>query len=437
LRPYIQAGVIMQDLNDKATGDSLTATEWDQLPSEVQNVIEALGITLSSGDLNQLGKAIAGYVANGIFYTDSGAADAYVLSQVGSKQGPTAYTDGMRVSFLVTHTNTGASTVNVSGIGVADIVDKADAALGAGVLLTGQIVELYYSASYSAFVLLGARAMDMSSESLPFTFSSDANQTLTAIENLFGQIAISGSVLSAGRNLVVSNVPRLISVTNGESYTVTVKTAAGTGIPVAAGTSQIVACDGTNVIDPMTAVTSDGEYRSVQVITASGTWNKPAGLKRIKVTVVGGGAGGSTNASNSRGGGGAGGASIKTIEAASLGATESVTVGAGGAAGSAGGTSSFGAHCSATGGAALGTTLSNGGLPGVGSGGDLNLSGGGGDLSSTGGHCAQGGSSYFGGGGAGLVNPASYIGDAGRAAGSGGGGGAAGWTGVVIVEEFF
>lgn len=111
----------MEDLNDKITGDTLTATEWNQVPSEIQNVIEGLGITLSSGDLNQLGKSIAGYVANGTFYTDSGAADAYVLSVIGSKQAPPAYTDGFAVSFIAGNDNTGASTINVAGLGVKNI----------------------------------------------------------------------------------------------------------------------------------------------------------------------------------------------------------------------------------------------------------------------------------------------------------------------------
>lgn len=69
---------------------------------------------------------------------------------------------------------------------------------------------------------------------------------------------------------------------------------------------------------------------TLQVFTASGTWNKPAGLTAVVVHVNGGGGGDVTGA---------------------------------------GGTSSFGAHCSATGGAA------GSGNPGVGSGGDINLTG--------------------------------------------------------------
>lgn len=111
----------MQDLNDKITGNVLTAAEWNEVPSEIQNVIEGLGQVLSSGDLNQLGKGIAGYVANGTFYTDSGVADAYVLSVIGLKQVPTAYTDGFKVRFLAGNANTGASTINVASLGVKNL----------------------------------------------------------------------------------------------------------------------------------------------------------------------------------------------------------------------------------------------------------------------------------------------------------------------------
>lgn len=111
----------MQDLNDKITGSVLTAAEFVEIPSEIQNVIENLGQTLTSGDLNQLGKAIAGYVANGDFYTDSGIANAYVLTKIGLKQTAPAYTDGFFISFIAGNNSTSASTVNVAGLGVKNI----------------------------------------------------------------------------------------------------------------------------------------------------------------------------------------------------------------------------------------------------------------------------------------------------------------------------
>ena len=123
----------MQDLNDKITGDTLTAAEFVQPMSELQNVIEATGQTLSSGDLNQLGKGIAEYAASGAFYTDSGAADAYVLTAVGGKQAPAAYADGQTFTFVTANPNTGASTANPAGLGVKYIklADGTDPNAGA------------------------------------------------------------------------------------------------------------------------------------------------------------------------------------------------------------------------------------------------------------------------------------------------------------------
>jgi hypothetical protein len=123
----------MQDLNDKVTGGNLTAAEWNEVPSEIQNVIEATGQTLSSGDLNQLGKGVAEYAASGAFYTDSGAADAYVLTATGGKQAPAAYADGQTFTFVTANANTGASTANPGGLGVKNIklADGTDPGAGA------------------------------------------------------------------------------------------------------------------------------------------------------------------------------------------------------------------------------------------------------------------------------------------------------------------
>lgn len=55
------------------------------------------------------------------FYTDSGAANAYVLTPVSGNTNPTAYAVGMTVSAYITNANTGDSTINVAGLGVKDI----------------------------------------------------------------------------------------------------------------------------------------------------------------------------------------------------------------------------------------------------------------------------------------------------------------------------
>lgn len=179
---------------------------------------------------------------------------------------------------------------------------------------------------------------------------------------------------------------------------------------------------------------------TVQVFTANGTWNKPAGLSYAVIEVVGGGAGGvSCGADQSGPGGGAGGYARKIIDAGLLGATETVTIGAAGPSDNPGGTTSFGVICSATGG-------TPGGVGGVGSGGDINSTGqgsGSGSLADSTGS-GIGGNSFFGGGARGVYDSNGVDGEAYGGGGSGasnpGSGtnsGGNGFAGVCVVTEYY
>jgi hypothetical protein len=98
----------------------------------------------------------------------------------------------------------------------------------------------------------------------------------------------------------------------------------------------------------------------IEFFASSGSWTCPAGVEKVFVTVIGGGAGGSGNLSGggSGGGGGTGGMGAGLITV-SPGSTYTITIGSGGAgtntqsaAGGAGGSSSFGSNITATGGSA-------------------------------------------------------------------------------------
>jgi len=153
----------MQDLTGKITGGTLTAAEWNQLPQEVQNVIVDNGITLSNGDLDQLGDAIANYAHSGLYYTAAGT-NTITLTKVGAKRGLerlAAITDGALVIFRPANANTGATTVNVNGLGAKDVRRETDAVLAAGDLTTGRDAILRYEQSTDRFHLLdGSRALD-------------------------------------------------------------------------------------------------------------------------------------------------------------------------------------------------------------------------------------------------------------------------------------
>lgn len=211
-----------------------------------------------------------------------------------------------------------------------------------------------------------------------------------------------------------------------------------------------------------------------QVFTSTGTYTPTAGMLYCIIELVGGGGGGGATATtngvqiSAGGGGGGGGYSRKTVSAATIGASQSVTVGNGGTAGAVsagsggtGGTVSVGAIISATGGAggggsgAGGGNAANGGAGGVGSSGDLNTNGGAGGVGGGSGLASGsfaisgfGGSSYFGGNTAGIGGLSGQAaGNAGVNYGSGGSGGlcgvsgtqsagGAGAKGVVIITEY-
>lgn len=204
-----------------------------------------------------------------------------------------------------------------------------------------------------------------------------------------------------------------------------------------------------------------------QIFTASGTYTPSAGmLYCIMETLGGGGAGGGAasvaGSNHAGGGGGAGSLSILYANAAAVGASQVVTIGAGGAgvsgaAGGNGGNTTIGAICGGVGGfgGQAGVSASTFGTPGAGGTagtGDITgtgMPGGGGSIGSTAiyGPSGMGGSTIYGGGGPSLITGGTTPGNPGTGRGSGGSGGFSynaatpaaggnGMPGIAIITEF-
>ncbi len=205
----------------------------------------------------------------------------------------------------------------------------------------------------------------------------------------------------------------------------------------------------------------------IQVFTGNGTYTPTSGMLYCIVRCIGGGGGGGGGAtsgvgqSSTGGGGGAGEYSEGVFSAATVGASQAVTIGAAGAANSGatggnGGTSSLGALITSGGGSGGVTSAAGAGVGGLGgaggtggSGGSFRSKGGGGffgwALAGTFNTSGQGANSQYGSGGIGTFGGGTG-GNAAAGYGSGGGGfvtsnsaaaaGGAGTAGLIVVTEY-
>ena len=169
----------MSDINtSKVDGNTISASEFNQL-AEIDNLISTSGQTPSLTNLEQISIGSARYSSAGQFYTDSGTANAYVLSPVSPFKSPVSatagegYFNGMVISYRAGNANTGASTVNVNGAGVKNI-KKADGTTDPdrGQISTTEDTVLRYNGT--SFVIVDKR-----SNTPAFQAFKSSNQTVT------------------------------------------------------------------------------------------------------------------------------------------------------------------------------------------------------------------------------------------------------------------
>jgi hypothetical protein len=78
------------------------------------------------------------------YYVDSGAANAYVITP---SPAISAYAEGQRFVFRASANNTGATTLNVNGLGAIAVQTADGSALASGAILTGGYYEVVYDAN--------------------------------------------------------------------------------------------------------------------------------------------------------------------------------------------------------------------------------------------------------------------------------------------------
>lgn len=110
------------------------------------------------------------------YAADTGAADAYVVALAAA---PTAYTAGLRISFKATNANTGASTINVNGLGAKSIKRQNGTDLGAAEIGANNIVLIQYDGT-NFLLLSGATYGSVGTVAIPVPVASGGTAAATA-----------------------------------------------------------------------------------------------------------------------------------------------------------------------------------------------------------------------------------------------------------------
>lgn len=156
----------MEEIGVKVDGvDSLPASEFNNnVRNELQNAVTNSGQTLDAGNLNQLGQAMGRYGGGGgDFYTESGVANAYVLTPVPPFITSKVYFEGMRVMFVAGNDSTDAgSTINVNTIGSVALVDAKGNPIGEKYITAGDTFTAIHNLANNEFRIIS------SSRVLPF-----------------------------------------------------------------------------------------------------------------------------------------------------------------------------------------------------------------------------------------------------------------------------
>lgn len=127
----------MQDIATKTEGSQLTADEFNQIPSEIENAIISTGQTLTYSNLEQLATSLAIYSSKGDFYSTSGTANAITLSPISSMKSISSYSLGTKVRFIANSNNSDVVTISISNLTSVNLLNSSGSPLIANELLQG------------------------------------------------------------------------------------------------------------------------------------------------------------------------------------------------------------------------------------------------------------------------------------------------------------
>lgn len=447
-------------VNDKGSGSITTVGSLNTITTQLtgltnHSVLVGAGTTtITKLSVGSNGQVLVGATAADPAFATLTSSDSSISFTTGANTLSLQVAGGTSVVKTLTGNSGGAlspTAGNISTLGTGSITIA-----GSGSTLTTQLTGLT-----NHNVLIGAGSATITNVAPSSTSGVPLISQGSSSDPVFGTAVVAGG--GTGATSFTAYAP----VCGGTTTTGALQSAS-TGISTS---GFVLTSNGNAALPSFQASTSSGFTQVVsQVFTSNGTYTPTANMKYCIVEVVGGGGGSAGVASapstqvSIGGSGGGGGYARIVLSAATVGASQTVTIGAGGTAGASGansggngGTTSVGSLCVATGGIGGATSgpfaavflAAPGSAGGVGTTGDLLINGAGAGCGSGSGTTnniapAAGGNSYFGGGAQAGGSNTGFAGTAYGGGASGGGSvlgngpftGSAGFAGVVIVTEY-
>ncbi len=345
------------------------ANEYNSLRSENKESVLRAGLTLTSQDgtgedTTQQSQALFINGAGASSFQAAGTVDAVTLTPVTGVSGlklPPDYVSlhGARVGFYPIGTNTGNVTISIgqdagSQFGTKKALNEDGTELPASTLSDAIYAEFIFDetadTSNGAFILI------------PYSLASGGGGVIATLveKDLSNDATYVPKVTLDGTEVFYiddNGVPKKVSastVASGDTLKVDKDLSDNTDyVPTSAvdDTDQYYV-DKAGVPSKISGLDLKAQLTviDIQTLTSSGLWTKPASGTRVLVQIWGAGGSGGRAGAVEGGGGGGGGAYIQVwFDIGDLGATETVTIGAGGASvtidntdGNVGGNTTFG-----------------------------------------------------------------------------------------------
>ena len=239
-------------------------------------------IPLSQLDTNysQLAVAVNDALTYSNYFADTGAVNALVVTIVAPQT--FGYTAGVSLDVKVGNTNTGATTINVNGLGIKNVTTQSIGALVSGQLVVGGIYTLKYDGTQ--FQIVGSNVSPLGVSATKVKAASTTRSSITVLANdpdLVYAIPIAGTYAYELIAYPVQSLAGAVGIGCNINYSGTFTAAASLNIADALGTTstspQVPGTTGTltNATLTMGAFNSisNGFVRFRGTLTATGVGN--------------------------------------------------------------------------------------------------------------------------------------------------------------------